>query len=273
MLDIRAGQRLVLAIGEAVTASLPMYDATGEKWPVATCAASIGDLMLETSVVDGIPRAVVLPLASLGASVLEWHLTGSDATQREVHTDIEVVGAHLCAIADIRSYNRGADVDGFADKVRYPDDVVFDARQRATDAIESACGRAFSPRRRKQTVLKPAPVIALDECDVSFVDPTVGAATLVSDCQVRIDRCMWMDYPIELTYDYGLPYVPEEVRAATVRLAANYLRPLNRPEAATGESTDLGYISYTLAGRDGATGLPEVDAVIGRYKRSRYEVM
>ena len=151
--------------------------------------------------------------------------------------------------------------------------LVFAARQRATDTIESACGRAFSPRRRTQTVLKPSPIVALDFPDVSYIQSSVGEARLLTDCQARLDKVMWTDYPVTVEYGYGLPYVPDEIRSAAVKLAATYLRPLNRPEAATGESTDLGYISYTLAGRDGATGLPEVDAVITRYQRKRYEVM
>ena len=272
MLHVRAGQRLTLAILEAATASLPVVDATGEPWRVDGCTASIGDLELAVTIEDGIPSAAIPPLSSLGAHVLRWQLTGSDATVREYQTQLEVVGAHLCSLADIRSYNKGADTDGFDDRVRYPDEVVFDARARATETIEAATGRAFSSRVAYQTVYASSPFVTLDYPDVHIVEADRGSARLLSDCQALVKGAGYQE-PVVLKLTYGTTWTPEEVRAATVKLAATYLRPLNRPEAATGESTDVGYISYTLAGRDGATGIPEVDAVIQRWARRRLGVM
>lgn len=273
MLHVRAGQRLTLAILEAATASLPVVDATGEPWRVDECTASIGDLELPTSIDEGVPSAAIPPLSSLGAHVLRWQLTGSDATVREYATQLEVVGAHLCSLADIRSYNKGADTDGFDDRVRYPDEVVFDARQRATDTIERATGRAFSSRIAHQVVYGTSPFVVLDHPDVHIVESDKGRARLLSDCQCLVNGIGLHDLPYTLRLTYGTTWTPDEVRAAVIKLAATYLRPLNRPEAATGESTDVGYISYTLAGRDGATGIPEVDAVIQRWARRRLGVM
>ena len=273
MLHVRAGQRLTLAILEAATASLPVVDATGEPWRVDECTASIGDLELDVAIDDGIPSAAIPPLSSLGAHVLAWHMTGSDATVRDYATQLEVVGAHLCSLSDIRNYNKGADTDGFDDRVRYPDELVFDARQRATDTIERATGRAFSPRKATQLVYTASPFVTLDYTDVKEVETTVGSARILSDCQCLVNGTGLQDLPYTMTVTYGTTWTPDEVRAAVVKLAATYLRPLNRPEAATGESTDVGYISYTLAGRDGATGIPEVDAVIQRWARRRLGVM
>ena len=273
MLNVRAGQRLTLALAEAVTASLPICDATGKTWSVASCTANIGDTALSTDIDDGVPSAYIPPQTSLGAQVLEWHLVGSDATRRDFETQLEIVGAHLCALEDIRNYNRGADTDGFDDRVRYPDELVFAARARATETIERATGRAFSPRVMTQPIRSTSPFVVLDVPDVHGIESDKGRARLLTDCQALVQGIGIQDLPATLTLTYGTTWTPEEIRAATVKLAATYLRPLNRPEAATGESTDVGYISYTLAGRDGATGLPEVDAVIQRWARRRLGVM
>lgn len=273
MLRVRAGQRLTLALGEAVTASLPIYDALGNLWSVESCAASIGDTALSTEIVDGIPSVTIPPQTSLGAALVEWHMVGSDATSRDYQTQVEFVDAHLCALADIRNYNKGADTDGFDDSVRYPDEAVFEARARASETVERATGRAFSRRVKTQVVHSASPFVVLDVPDVHEVESDKGRARLLGDCQCLVNGVGLHDLPYTLTLTYGTTWTPEEVRAAVVKLAATYLRPLNRPEAATGESTDVGYISYTLAGRDGATGIPEVDAVIQRWARRRLGVM
>ena len=106
----------------------------------------------------------------------------------------------------------------------------------------------------------------LDHNDVAEV--LTPGWSLVSDCQA-----VGPEGRATIRYRYGLTEVPERVSEAVLRLAAYYLRPSATPERATGEATDAGFIRYTLAGRDGATGLPEVDAAIEQFGRCRAVVM
>lgn len=269
MLEIKQGQELVLAVGELATVSLPIYDAEGNLWEVVSGSCFAGSAELQTRVENGIIVATIPPQTSIRQLELAWRLVGSesDATL-EISTVLDVVSAHLCSISDIRSYNAGANVDNFEDAELYPNDMVFKARAIATQIIEDACNVFFSQRRRSCNVLAPVPLFSLPHCRVDTVSASNGSVDLVSDCQVKL--CEVSEYPVELSYVCGYKQTPPDVSAAVVKLTASILRPLNRPECATGESSELGYITYTLAGRDGATGIPDVDAAIQRYKRERF---
>lgn len=270
MLHTKQGHALTLAVGELASVSLPVYDAEGNLWPVVSGTCASGAEAFATAVNDGIIAANIPPQTSVKRIRLTWTLSGSDteAEPLEVTTFINVVASHLCSIQDIRRYNAGANVDNFEDASRYPSSLIFEARAIATEIIERACGVHFSKHWNSFEVLKPQPVVAFPDCMVS--NATIkngGAVDMLSDCQASV--CKVSEYPVEIEYICGFDQTPEDVSAAVVKLAASILRPLNRPECATGESTELGYISYTLAGRDGATGIPDVDAAIMRYRRRR----
>lgn len=87
----------------------------------------------------------------------------------------------------------------------------------------------------------------------------------VSGCQLERSNDNVEPYPRWVDYVYGFDYPPTTVSQAALMLTAYALRPSNRPLGATGESSDAGYIHFTLAGRDGATNIPEVNAVIEQF--------
>ena len=59
------------------------------------------------------------------------------------------------------------------------------------------------------------------------------------------------------------------VAQAAMLLAREYLVRSVLSSRATVESTDVGFFRVSVAGRDRPTGIPEVDAVIERFGRSR----
>ena len=154
------------------------------------------------------------------------------------------------------------DTDDFSDVT---EEEFWAARQAATETFERNARRSFV-QQMGVTETFGGGFVWLDHNDVAEV--LTPGWSLVSDCQA-----VGPEGRATIRYRYGLTEVPERVSEAVLRLAAYYLRPSATPERATGEATDAGFIRYTLAGRDGATGLPEVDAAIEQFGRCRAVVM
>lgn len=203
-------------------------------------------------VIDG---SVKLP--SIAAPEVAEAVWLDDAGNRLYSSKVEVVSRHYFALADLNS-----DTDDFT---AMSTERLWAARQAATEAFERNAKRCFVERLGRTRTWRGG-FVELDDCDVSEV--LTDGWELVSDCQCRGE---FGEAVIE--YRYGLPHMPARVSAAVLSLAAYYLRSPVTPERATGESTEVGFIRYSLAGRDGATGLPEVDAIIQQFGRRRYGVV
>ena len=72
-----------------------------------------------------------------------------------------------------------------------------------------------------------------------------------------------------LFYRHGMPAPAGPVAQAAMLLAREYLVRSALSSRATVESTEVGSFRISVAGRDRPTGIPEVDAVIERFGRSR----
>lgn len=196
-------------------------------------------------------------LPSPGLYDLSWHAGGGEA--RAV---VERVACHYFELREL------------AEEAGQEDDLsgVSEARQararaEATQIVERACGRSFTPRRGVAVLAARGRLLDLPWRDVASCELATESgrevpAELPSDCQCLLPEGLRPGVRLEASATYGLPEPPEEVRRAAVRLALYLLRRPARPDNAVGESTDYGFIRYSLAGRDGATGLVEVDAAI-----------
>ncbi|HAM15550.1 MAG TPA: hypothetical protein DCP91_06790 [Eggerthellaceae bacterium] len=173
-------------------------------------------------------------------------------------SQVEVVSRHYFGLDALRAYGDGRDDFG-----EMPEDVLFLARQAATDVFEQAANRCFVERIGSTRDYGRDRLRQLAHFDVGRI--LTEGWELVSDCQaVRADET-WTGG--EIRYVYGKGEVPAQVSRAVLELAAYMLRPSNRPIGATGESTDAGYIHFTTAGRDGATDIPEVNAAAEQFGR------
>lgn len=169
-------------------------------------------------------------------------------------TFLVVVTRHYFDIAQLRAMD---DMDDFSDKT---EEEFWAARQSATEIFEKNARRSFVQQMGTTETFEGG-FVWLDHNDVH--DILTPGWVLVSDCQAK-----GPEGRATIRYRYGFQEVPERVSEAVLALAAYYLRPSATPDRATGESTDAGFIRYTLAGKDGATGLPEVDAAIEQFGRS-----
>ena len=190
---------------------------------------------------------------------LEW--LGDDAAEYE--SSIELVSRHYFPLVALRGKDK--DIDGFDDEEAFPDEMLYEARQAATDVFEQAARRSFVHRIGRTKDYGRNNLLNLNHGDV--YELLCGGYVQVSDCQLERGIDQGRQYPFWIEYLYGADEMPSEVSRAVLELAAYTLRPTNRPIGATGESSDAGYIHFTTAGRDGATSIPEVNAAIEQFGR------
>lgn len=193
-------------------------------------------------------------LAAPNAVTVEWRAPGSE--DAAFKTNVEVVERHYFPLSRLRGYGDGRD-----DFDLLPDEMLWTARQAATDVFEEAAHRTFTERlgRAKDYGRDGLLAAAHDLREIL----TEGYAQ-ESDSYLKRTTARG-PYPKWVEYTYGAEAMPDAVSAAVLELAAYTLRPSNRPIGATGESTDAGYIHFTTAGRDGATAIPEVNATIQQF--------
>lgn len=182
-------------------------------------------------------------------------------------TRFEVTGGAVCSLADLRGSDRAL--------ANANTDVLVDARERATERFEKAARTAFTLRGRRVTLSGTGTTRLLPpDNDVrTIVSCTVDGEAVTG---VRIGSGDVLYHPtgvwpyssvVVLHYEYGLDEPPAPVRFAVRDLAKMYAVPSALPERATALTTDVGSFRMTIAGRDGFTGLPEVDEVIRQFGR------
>ncbi len=170
-----------------------------------------------------------------------------------------VCSRHYFALSRLKGYGHGRD-----DFDELPDDELALARQAATEVFEAAARRSFVRRIGRVTDFGGDGLLHVEADPVrEVVTPgyRVAGHALIARGGAPASA------PRDVEYIYGMDDVPAEVSRAVLDLAAYTLRPTNRPVGATGESTDVGYIHFTTAGRDGATAIPEVNAAIEQFGR------
>ncbi len=211
-----------------------------------------GEVALE---VEG-GKARLPRLEAPDAGRVEWASGGEPLATSYV----EVVPRHYFALEELRAFGDGQD-----DFDALPEEALVEARQAATEVFERNANRSFVTRLGRTKDYGNARLVNLWHGDVREL--LTPGYRLVSGCQC-VDAGCSEPYPRWVEYTYGTGDVPAQVSRAVLELAAYMLRPTNRPVGATGESSDAGYIHFTVAGRDGATDIPEVNAAISQFGRA-----
>lgn len=229
---------------------------------------------------------------TLGAYTATASYTLSGVSQSREYP-LEVVGAYLFEIHELRAYDRAIAVT--AD---YSAEEIRAAREEATSRLERAAQVAFSPRVKRVTLSGDGtdrlllPDVMVTECvGASVYEEVLGAdageeltATEVLDVEVDTDRGVLVRtdgqvWPagfrnVVVDYEHGYPTVPAPVKKVAMLLAVESLVPSGLPVRATSQATDIGDFRISLANLDAGrpTGIPEVDAVMGEFGRRRPQV-
>lgn len=182
---------------------------------------------------------------------------------------LEVVGGFLYSIPQLRGFDAALDVD------RYSDVDVKRVRAYVDDEFRMITNRAFTRRATVETVPLFSGRFYLENFDPSrvvaaTVDGTaVDASTITLETSGEGYYSGGCDGSLTIEYEYGFETVPEDVRRAAMLRGRTVLydRDSGIPDRATSFNVDGAQFSLATAGRAGyETGVPEVDAILARYR-------
>lgn len=263
------------------TVTVTVTDANGEQ--VTTGDAGHGDTGVYTFALDGQAAVALLDVA--------WSATVSGAAVVE-HDTVEIVGGFFFTLRQGRNSD-----PVLADTDRYPGEQLVDKRLQVEAECEAICDRAFVPRyarvvldgtgspelvlahpdpdRSVADVRRVRSVSMAQRADQTFTDFTtaeLAAVRVGADGTLRrLDgQAFYEGYSnVIVEYEYGLDTPPADlVQAALTRLRIrlNVANSAVPDRAASFTSVEGG--TYRLTMPDSyQTGVPDVDAVYGRYSR------
>jgi hypothetical protein len=240
---------------------------------------------------QGTYRKVLTPADTTEVNLLTatWAATFSGAADQVV-TYAEVVGDHLFTLGQARGFNpRGQTAAPLASSTTYPDDAVLDARARISDEFELICGTSFFPRygrvrlqgSGRRLLLLPArrltSVLAVTVGGTAFTSPELADLDVHPDGTiVRSSGALFVAPPVPdvanvtVDYVYGYQRVPGAITRAALLLLVSQLAGTDISPRALTLTDESGTMTLATAGLRGAWyGLPEVDSVLDRYRRSR----
>jgi hypothetical protein len=211
-----------------------------------------------------------------------YDVTWSWANGQGRRTQFEIVGGFLFTIAELRAF------DANLTAAAYPAATVRDVRAAVQERFRINAGVSFVPRGRRAfldgsgrsyLVLPDVEVQKVASIDVDGAALAVGALANVK--VYPHGEIVWDGGTfapgirnVEVLYEHGMVSTPETIVRAALRYARHVLltAPPNdaasENERATAVITDVGGYRLTIAGRDGPTGLPEVDAVLDQFGRA-----
>ena len=189
---------------------------------------------------------------------------------RSASTTFEVVGSIPLSVADVRAVDEDLD-----DIVKYPADTVLAEIQAAWDILEQGLRVAIVPRASRVTYDGTGlTTLVVDQLELRTVEAATidGSTVATSDLVVKRGGVIYRPggWPrghgnVELHLTHGWSQTPDPVVRALRTLTVDRLVSRATPSRATSLSTDVGAFRLTIAGRDGWTGIPDVDAVIDQF--------
>ncbi len=267
--------------GETITVTAPLsarvLDGSGATVATGTPTASGDQLTLDVPAVD-------MPL--LDTYTIEW--TGQhDAAPRTWTSQVELVGGFLFEIAQFRRFD-----NAFLDTAKYPTEAIRLIRTYVEDQIEGhkAAAVAFVPRARRAVLdgdgdrsiflpdLEAREVLSLTSDDTVWTQQQITDGITVDDGMLWLNghgaHSIWKcgRRNVRVHYTHGLDSPPGPIRRAALLLAKEYAVQADVPARATATSVGDQLFRLTVAGRDGVTGIPDVDAAIDQWGRKPYRI-
>lgn len=196
-----------------------------------------------------------------------------DAEEQTFHSEYEVVGGFFFSVSEARSFDGGA----LTDESAYPLQSIVDAREQVESEIEDACGVAFVPRGARVALdgsggaalflphIRIRDVVEATEDDTA-VD--LDDVTLRTDDGVLILSVgSWAigDRNVSVLYEHGYTQPPARIKRAALILLRDRLVRSNVNDRALSYTDDSGTMQMSVAGVNGAFGIPEVDAAVAQY--------
>lgn len=288
-----------LLVGKPGTLTATLLDTNGN--PVApTGSVTVGVVSASgativtpgtsATVVGGESTGVVtVAVTATQAGKLDlWTSTWTDAAGATQSADHEVCGGFLFSVADARASD-----SSLKEWSKFPDALVMACRQAVEEECERICDVAFVPRYRivtldgtaKPEILLPDPairkirsvtIIVNTGSTITFTDAQLAYIVIDDDFQIqRNDGGIWDEGRRNVTIEYecGQNAPPAELAsAALLRLRTQLTRNKSAvPDRATSFTTDGGMTFRLDTAGPWSTGIPDVDAVYGRYSMRDYD--
>lgn len=213
--------------------------------------------------------------AQLDILRLDW----DSPTYGVITTYVEVVGGHVCSLADIDTIlNRGGSAAAYSTALK------VQARQVATEAFEAECGVAFTPRYKRDrfagvggpALMFPTPQLravrsvsvdgsALSQADLDLLDVNSGSGIVYRDAGWSAST---RTRGLSVAWEHGYDFPPAYVTRAVALIAASILADGPWDDRGFAVTDDGGSVRLLTAGVQGAAfSIPEVQAAVAR---SRY---
>lgn len=244
-----------------------------------------------------------IPVASLphlDAYRVTWigKVSGVDVSWTD---NLELVGGYLFEISDLRAQDRA-----FADVTKYPSSLLREVRTWVEAVIEGprAAQVAFVPRHTRIALNGNSPdlnrgfypllyggdyrdlitpdfeireVYSASINGTALTQAEVDAISIDDNVLHRSAGVQWPAWPwgkgnIVLHYEHGFDAPPGAITRAALLLAREYLVKSDIPGRASATSIGDQLFRLTIAGRDGVTGIPDVDAAIDQFGRKGYGI-
>lgn len=176
---------------------------------------------------------------------------------------------HYFTLAELR-----ATADEFDNVTKYPDETLEQKRDEAEEDFEAIAHRAFVPRTATAVVRGGEAYVFLAFRDIRTLVSVTLAGVAVDTTGVVIDPILggllhpsvWPAGILTVTYTHGLDAPNAAVKGAVLKLAKIYTKPSAiDPRATAVINTEVGGYRISVAGKDGTTGIPDVDAAAARY--------
>lgn len=281
--------------GETITPVAPftckLYDGAGTliSTTTPTCVAGTFSQTFDHALLPLLDTYQVVWTGTVSGTVKEWTTT------------IELVGGFLFEIADLRARDRA-----FKDLTTYPSTYLRQIRTAVEEVIEGkrAAKVAFVPRGRRTVVDGTSPdltrgyspilygqdyrglrlndfevreVYSVKVNDLSLTQTELDAIDIDDDTLWRSSGVVWPAWAfghrnISVHYTHGHDRPPGAITRAALILATEYLIASPLPGRATATSIGDQIFRLTIAGRDGITGLPDVDAAINDHGRKEFGI-
>lgn len=240
---------------------------------------------------SGITTYAMSAVSTLERLTVTWTATVGGVSRVEVDY-VEIVGGFFFSLAEGRASD-----SALSSTSTYPAAALEVARLEVEQECETICDRAFVPRYQRVTLdgsgtsdlmlqhsepdrtasdirsirsVSMAPTI--DGTFTAFTADELAALAVTADGMLRrTDGSTWTEgnQNVRVEYEYGLDVPPADlVRAAKVRLRSRLnIHKTGVPDRAISYTVDGGG-TYRIDLPDAyKTGIPDVDAIYGRYSR------
>lgn len=263
------------SVGQAATLSYTAYDdeetALTITGPATYTIYDGAGTQVDTGAASAVAGSLTATLPVAKVSVLDTYKvrwTGKvSGTSREWWDYFELVGGYVFTLPELRASD-----PAYADTTKYPTAKLRKARMWVEERIEhpKISNVAFVPRAARETLRgdgtatlslkwpKIRTVYSITVDDVAMVLTDVE----INDRSLTYDAGWTQGAVIEVHYEHGYDECPLPVKEPAMKMAREILVSSALPNRAVSESTDVGVIRYSIAGRDGSTGFPEMDEVL-----------